>query len=387
MKPFLVWQDGTSLTKDEFDLRANVYAEQLRDAGYDNTCRVGVYSDISNIFKIFGAIQVCSPVIINQSMPEKEQEYYDVDIWQNDLPVPRYNQCQPDEVVGLCSSGSTNAPQIVSFTEHQYNVSGLDNNIQIHGKITDIDSTFNCLPLWVGIGFQTFCLCYKTGATYHILDNPPETWPSVLPTFLIVAPSTLLSLMKTTVPYDIMSVRHIRTVGAPLHKDLKLRTQQFFNCITTDSYGLNEIGTVSIMHYPQKYGSVGFVLDDVTVEIADDGELIANGFETGDLGYIDSDGFLFITGRKKDIIILSGAKIMPYEVELALLDAGASDCVVYGYDHVYALVVGNIDTEKLHNSLSRYKHPTIQYVDEISRKGQGKINRKDLLAAHIPEST
>lgn len=377
MKPFLVFENGTTYTKEQFDKKADVYAEQLRSAGYDKTCRVGVYSSIENVFKLFGAMQVCSPVIIDHTMTDTELAFYDIDVWSSNLPKPRYNQCQPDEVVGICSSGSTEKPHIVPLTEEQYNKTGLDINIQIHGKITNNDITINCIPLWVCIGFQTFALCYKTGATYYVLDDPWTSWPNVNPTFIIGSPNVLNKLMQTTVPYENKTIRHIRTVGAPMYKDFKIRAQEFFNCITTDSYGINEIGTISIMHSPQKYNSVGHVLDNIDLEIKDK-EIIVNGFATGDLGHIDEDGFLFITGRKKEVIIKGGWKIMPYEVEKVLLDCGAKDCIVYGYDSVHALVVGDIDMDILKTKIAHYKIPDIKYVDEISRKGQGKINRKQL---------
>jgi acyl-coenzyme A synthetase/AMP-(fatty) acid ligase len=378
VKPFLVFENGTTYTKEQFDNKANVYAEELRSAGYNKTCRIGVYSNIENIFKLFGAMKVCSPTIIDATLTKTELSYYDVDIWAHELPKPRYNQCKEDEVVGICSSGSTEQPRIVPLTEQQYNVNGLDVNIQLHGKITQNDITINCIPLWVCIGFQTFALCYKTGATYYVLDDPWQDWPTINPTFFIGSPNVLNKLMQTDVPYKNMSVRHIRTVGAPMYKDFKIKAQQYFNCITTDSYGINEVGTISIMHHPQKYDSVGHVLEDIDCKIVE-GEIVVNGFATGDLGHIDDDGFLFITGRKKEVIINGGWKIMPYEVEKALLDCGATDCIVYGYDSVHALVVGNVDEDKLKQSLSVYKIPHIKYVDSIPRKGQGKINRKDLL--------
>ena len=375
----IVWADGSETSKADFDEKAKLYADELRAAGYDNTCRIGVYSGIGNVFKIFGAMQVCSPVIINQYMPMIEQQYYDVDMWEDVLPAPRYNQCKPDEVIGLCSSGSTETPKIISYNEQQYNITGLDNNIQTHGNITEQDSTVNVLALWVGIGFQTFCLCYKTGATYYVLEDVYEEWPTVNPTFIIGSPSTLDQMMDTQQSYS-NSIRHIRTTGAPMHKEFKIRTENFFNVATTDSYGLNELGTVSIMHHPQKYNSVGYVLDKMHVEFADDNELIVDGFSTGDLGYIDNDGFLFINGRKKDMIIKGGAKIMPYIVERALLASGANDCVVFGESEIHALIVGTIDEKTLQSNLLPYELPDhITYVDTIERKGQGKINRKELL--------
>lgn len=380
MNVLLDFENGKSYTKDEFDDIANRYAKQLRKAGYDRTCRIGIYSNWKNIFKIFGAMQVCSPVIVDEKFNKFETDFYDIDIWDNELPKPTYNQCNTDEVAGICSSGSTDKPRIVPITKRQYDIDGLDNNIQIHAKLNENDSTVNFIPFWVCIGFQTFCACYKYGCTYHVLENPWKTWPSVKPTFVIGSPNVLKAMMDPDVPYDTMSIRHIRTVGAPMYKELKLKATSYFNCITTDSYGINELGTISIMHYPQKHGSVGYVLDKIDVNIAQDSEIVANGFPTGDLGYIDDEGFLFITGRKKETIIAGGWKIMPYEVEQALLECGATDAVVFGYDSVYAQVVGKVDLNLLKSKLVHYKIPVeIFYVDAIKRKGQGKINRKDLL--------
>ena len=383
MNIILNFEDGESYTKQQFDTIADTYAAQLIQAGYDRTCRIGIHSSWHNIFKIFGAMKVCSPVIVDEHSTMFENSTYDIEMWHDELPAPKYNQCNLDEVAGICSSGSTEQPRIVPITDQQYNVDGLDNNIQIHAKLNNTDSTVNFIPLWVCIGFQTFCACYKYGATYHVLKDPWKEWPKVLPTFVIGSPNVLLAMMGPSIPYNNMTIRHIRTVGAPMYKDVKIKAQQFFNCLTTDSYGVNELGTISIMHYPQKYNSVGFVLDKMNVTIADDNEIIANSFPTGDLGHIDDDGFLFITGRKKETIIKGGWKIMPYEVEKALLESGATDAVVFGYDTVYAEVVGTVDIDSLKSKLAHYKMPKIFTVDAIKRKGQGKINRKELYNEYI----
>ena len=66
--------DKPKLSKDEFDDIANRYAKQLRKAGYDRTCRIGIYSNWKNIFKIFGAMQVCSPVIVDEKFNKFETE-------------------------------------------------------------------------------------------------------------------------------------------------------------------------------------------------------------------------------------------------------------------------------------------------------------------------
>ncbi len=172
MSIILKFEGGKSYTKQEFDKLAQEYTNQLIEAGYDKTCRIGIYSDWKNIFKIFGAMKVCSPVIIDKDSKTFELDFYDIDIWNDTLPEPKFNQCAKDEVVGICSSGSTDKPRIVPITKQQYEVDGLDNNIQIHANLCNKDSTVNFIPLWVCIGFQTFSACYKYGATYHVLNNP-----------------------------------------------------------------------------------------------------------------------------------------------------------------------------------------------------------------------
>ena len=156
---------------------------------------------------------------------------------------------------------------------------------------------------------------------------------------------------------------HLRFVisgGAPLDK----KVAQGFNELgiaLTQGYGLTETAPViAAENYKKKrYGSVGYPLENVEVEIINKdengiGELRVKGpnvmlgyyeneeatnavlqdgwFYTGDLGYVDKDGYIFLTGRKKDMIVLkNGKKVFPDEVEVLInrLDL-VSECIVYG---------------------------------------------------------
>ncbi|MBI4387879.1 MAG: long-chain fatty acid--CoA ligase [Candidatus Omnitrophica bacterium] len=156
--------------------------------------------------------------------------------------------------------------------------------------------------------------------------------------------------------------------GAPLPKKLG----EFFfaaGIYILEGYGLTETSPViSVNRLNQlKFGTVGVPLAQVETRIASDGEIIVRGpsvmlgyyqnpqataeviregwFHTGDIGQFDSEGFLMITDRKKDIIVTSGGKnLSPQNIENLLLRSRAiQQAVVIGDQHNYlvALIVPN----------------------------------------------
>jgi acyl-CoA synthetase (AMP-forming)/AMP-acid ligase II/aryl carrier-like protein len=122
---------------------------------------------------------------------------------------------------------------------------------------------------------------------------------------------------------------------------------------------------------------------------------------TGDLGYLDEDGYLFITGRSRDLIDRGGLKVAPREVEEALLRLpGVRETAVFGVAHprlgedVAAVVVGDRPgsvneaelRQQLFASLSSYKVPSrIREVDAIPLSPAGKRKRSGLAALLAPE--
>lgn len=156
-------------------------------------------------------------------------------------------------------------------------------------------------------------------------------------------------------------MRLIISGGAPLDPS----TADFYKDIGIElvqGYGLTETSPVIAAEnmFFMRRGSVGVPLDSVEVKIdnkdadgigeikvkgptvmlgyyknqeATDAVLSDGWFNTGDLGYLDKDGYLFITGRKKDMIVLkNGKKIFPEEVETLVNHIeGVSECIVYGF--------------------------------------------------------
>ena len=155
-------------------------------------------------------------------------------------------------------------------------------------------------------------------------------------------------------------MRFVISGGAPLDPE-KAKGFRSFGIEIVQGYGLTETSPVVAAEDPEhkRLGSIGLPMKDVQVEVVDKddngiGELRVKGsivmlgyyendeatkevlkdgwFYTGDLAYIDKEGYIFITGRKKDVIVLkNGKKIFPDEVETLVnrID-GVSESIVYG---------------------------------------------------------
>lgn len=222
--------------------------------------------------------------------------------------------------------------------------------------------------------------------------------------------------------------------GAPLDLDVA----EFFKRIgipVYQGYGLTETSPTITTNYPKnnKLGSVGKPLPSVTVKIAENGEILATGanvmqgywgkpemtaevidengwFHTGDIGEIDKKGYLYITGRIKNMIVLGGGKkIFPEEVEAVLEKSPLIKelCVLalkiksgnkVGTEEVGAVIVPSDDLAKKSDeeiqkeievevkklcdaNLAPYKAPTVIaiYREDLPKTSTRKVKRKEVL--------
>ena len=115
---------------------------------------------------------------------------------------------------------------------------------------------------------------------------------------------------------------------------------------------------------------------------------------TGDIGYLDEDGYLYLVDRKKDLIIVGGHNVSAPEVEAALLDhPGVSEAAVVGLNHpvmgevprAFVVCRGTSQTPPeelqafLEERLVSYKVPrTYTFMDELPRNALGKILKREL---------
>ena len=168
------------------------------------------------------------------------------------------------------------------------------------------------------------------------------------------------------------NIKRAVTGAAPIAKEI---LEFFYACGVPvyEGYGMTETSTLTSANNAVngvKFGSIGRPVAGVTVRIAEDGEILVKGpnifqgyykdtaataeaisdgwMHTGDLGYIDEDGFIFINGRKKDIIITAGGKnITPANWENAMKqNRWISQAVMYGDRRPYLTAVLTLDPEE-----------------------------------------
>ncbi|GAA3144610.1 AMP-dependent synthetase/ligase [Streptomyces rectiviolaceus] len=187
-------------------------------------------------------------------------------------------------------------------------------------------------------------------------------------------------------------LRYAISGGSPLDRRLNL----FFyaaGIIIYEGYGLTETTAAATITPPLKPrpGTVGLPVPGTAVRIADDGEVLIKGgivfgsywnnpaatdavlrdewFATGDLGALDDDGYLTITGRKKDIIVTSGGKnVSPAILEDRLRGrALVGQCIVVGDNRSYVAALITLDPEAVEHWLAVRKRPKDTPLAELCR--------------------
>ena len=186
--------------------------------------------------------------------------------------------------------------------------------------------------------------------------------------------------MNTSNPYD--GERRAGTVGFPL-PDVELRV---VDSETGEPLPTGEIGTIEVKG-PNVFAGYWQMPEKTASEFRQNGF-----FVTGDLGFVDENGYVTIVGRGKDLVISGGFNIYPKEVELAIDELpGVVESAVIGVPHpdfgegVVGVVVGKGElkedelTAALKDRLARFKQPKrIVFVDELPRNTMGKVQKNIL---------
>jgi len=353
----------------------------------------------------------------------------------------------PDDVaLMLYTSGTTSNPKLVPLT--QVNLCASARNIRAALELTQADRCLNVMPLFhihgligavlssLAAGGSVVCTPgFYAPQFFQWLDEFRPTWYTAVPT---IHQSILVRAAANREIIVRSALRFIRSCSAPLPARLASELEETFGVPVVDSYGMSEACHQIASTPPgrRKPGSVGVaagpeiaIIDETGSRLPAglDGEIAIRGanvmqgyagtpeinrqafiegwFRTGDLGHIDCEGYLFITGRLKEVINRAGEKISPAEVEEALLAHPAvKEAVVFAIPHPElgeeigaAVVLG--DGAKVSDSelrrfaaerLADFKVPSrIVFVAAIPAGATGKIERLTLAErlGLLPESS
>ena len=362
--------------------------------------------------------------------------------FEEGLTIKDYEHIEPrsdidDTAVIIYTSGTTGKPKGVMLSYR--NIFSNLINIEKVVPISHRDRFIVYLPM-----FHTFTLTATVLLPLYF-GSPIVIIRSILPfsnilkqtllkrvTIFMGVPEVFNALSKAKLPWYFMLFNRLRAFvsgAAPLPlSTLERMRKKFPKVPLLEGYGLSEASPVVSINRleKQKPLSVGPPLPDYQVKIVDDelmelpegeiGEIIIKGDNvmkgyykdltateetiingwllTGDMGYVDDEGYIFIVDRKKDLIISKGINIYPREIEEVLLShpeveevavVGKKDKTQGEIPVAFIRPTGDSDLEEkdlrafLKEKLANYKIPkTFYFVDDLPRNATGKILKRVL---------
>lgn len=354
------------------------------------------------------------------------------------IPEPVWPASADDSDLGvlLYTSGTSGKPKGVMLTH-----GNIAANIQQVLDFVDIgprDVLLGVLPQFHSFGMTVLTLMPLAAgprAVYTARFVPHKIVKLLRehrPTMLIAIPSMYNALLsaKGAAPEDFASLRYVVSGGEPLPQSTFTAFRERFGVTINEGYGLTETSPVSNWCRPEEWrqGSVGPALPGIRQRIVDantgatlpphqDGEVQMQGpnimggyyrlaaetaaaftvdgyFRTGDMGRLDDDRHLFITGRIKEMLIIGGENVFPREIEEVLNrhETVAASGVVGIADPMRGeLPIAFVEMKEnaafdeatlkrwCREHLAGYKVPDeIRRLDQLPRNATGKILRRDL---------
>jgi len=355
-----------------------------------------------------------------------------------DIRMPAFTK-DDDVAVYLYTSGTSGKPKGVMLT-HGNLKANVRQCVQ-HARWTKRSKMLGVLPQFHTFGLTVLTVLPMTlGAPviYSARFVPTQIVRLIRehrPVAFIGIPSMYNALLrvKSAGPGDFRSLEFAISGGEPLPHEVSEKFHERFDVRISEGYGLTETSPVTNLCVPWEYceGSVGTALPDVEVKIAGtegaeegrrlptgrDGEIRLRGpnvmkgyykneeatreafdeegfFRTGDIGRVDAEGRLFITGRLKEMIIVAGENVFPREIEEALAKhdsvkaagvCGMTDGSRGELPIAFVEIEDGAEFDEAalkawcRERLAGYKTPRqIERIDELPRSGTGKVMRRKL---------
>ncbi|MCK4948441.1 MAG: long-chain fatty acid--CoA ligase [Candidatus Aureabacteria bacterium] len=347
-------------------------------------------------------------------------------------------EIHPDDIAVLIyTSGTTGIPKGAMLT-HRNLVSNVKDCIKAL-RIKKRDRVIVFLPMFHSFTLTVCMLTPLIGGASFIILRSVRPFDKVLKTVIlrritafVGIPQIFHLLSEKKVPWlvkKLLSIRFCISGSAPLSEEVLKNFENNTGLPLMEGYGLSEaspVVSVNPLYGTRKVGSVGIPLSSVDVKIVNDeekelscgekGEIIVKGpnvmkgyfnkpeetskaikgdwLFTGDIGKIDSDRYLYILDRKKDMILSHGLNVYPREIEQVLYQhPSIRDAAVIGVKDVrrgekavaYVTLKEGFSAQPgelikfCKGKLAPYKIPhTVKIVTELPRTPTGKILKKDI---------
>ncbi|MBT8507095.1 acyl-CoA synthetase [Methanomicrobiaceae archaeon CYW5] len=438
---FALWRIGAVAVPLNNVLRADEVVSMLDDSGSMIlvTDAVGYVETAESVQNHCSAIDI----ILDDSAEWKSE-------CAGEAPFIRPVHCSCDQICQLQYTSGTTGKQKGAILTHGNWMAAMDAEVDVLG-LREKDIYLGIYPMaHVGVSWGISAL--KAGATWVILERfDLDRYISLIEeyraTVIAGMPPVIHSLTRTPEGTEerMASAREMISGGGPLHPSIWKEFHRRFGIPVINAYGLSEtivVGTGTAIRpedyvYATEFRSVGMPVGYSEVKIVDiedpsrempvgdTGEIALRGpgvargywnmpeetaevfiedgwFLTGDVGHLQENGMLSITDRKKDMIVMSGWKIYPTEVEKTLIEHPAiDDIAIFGVpdDHrgeiPFAAVVPKvgqfITLEDLQTysreRLAGYKVPRkMVLVAELPRVGGWKLLRRELRERYMDGS-
>jgi len=362
----------------------------------------------------------------------------------HDTPITRAADVTRDHPAWFFyTSGTTGLPKAGVLTHGQMEYVICNHLCDLMPATTEQDVSLVVAPLSHGAGIHALPQVARGAATillsgerldceeaWHLVERHRITNMFTVPTIL-----TMLTRHDAVDRYDHASLRYVIYAGSPMYRADQVHALEKLGRVIVQYFGMGEVtGNITVLPRElhdvddanMRVGTCGYPRTGMAVAILDPeggelppnqtGEICVRGpgvfagyhnnpdataqatrfgwFHTGDLGHVDAQGFVYITGRSSDMYISGGSNVYPREIEEALLShpSVAEACVVgmpddrWGESGVAVLVAASgamIDEAvlrvHLQGRLARYKWPARFVVwPELPKSGYGKVTKREV---------